>query len=229
MRLLAFDSSLDKTYITLALQSDTSDKISFISQKIKSSSNKYHSAYLVSQIKGILKDNLVDINALDAIAVNIGPGSFTGIRVCLTVAKVIAQQLNTRLLGISSCEILSKSLTNKKPGAVLMDAKRDMFYYYNPYKSKKIYLILRNELVQTAKALQNEGIDIVSDSSVYSILKQEDIETTNYEEQNWPLGDTLATIAINEFKGGIAYEKYQWNMIKPLYVQTPPINDQVHI
>ena len=44
---------------------------------------------------------------IDMIATDIGPGSFTGIRACVTVARVLAQQLNIKAVGVSSLEILS--------------------------------------------------------------------------------------------------------------------------
>ncbi len=45
---------------------------------------------------------------LDCISIDIGPGSFTGIRACTTVARMLAQQLDIKAVGVSSLEILSK-------------------------------------------------------------------------------------------------------------------------
>ena len=72
MQILVFDTSLDKTYITLALQDPNTRVTTFISKKIKSTERKYHSAYLINQIKKILEENIVDINNIDAIGVNKG-------------------------------------------------------------------------------------------------------------------------------------------------------------
>lgn len=54
--------------------------------------------------------SLNDVKPQDVnlIAVNIGPGSFTGIRACVTVARVMAQQLDCKAVGVSSLEILSR-------------------------------------------------------------------------------------------------------------------------
>lgn len=51
-----------------------------------------------------MSKNSVKPQDLDLIAVNIGPGSFTGIRACTTVARVMAQQLDIKAIGISSLE-----------------------------------------------------------------------------------------------------------------------------
>ena len=105
MKILAFDTCLDKTYITLC----DDDKI-IKSEIICSDGENYHSAYLISTIVKVLKEAGLTTNDIDMIATDIGPGSFTGIRACVTVARVLAQQLNIKAVGVSSLEILSEIL-----------------------------------------------------------------------------------------------------------------------
>ena len=89
MNTLAFDTCLDKTYITL----NDGDKITK-SEVIFSDGENYHSAYLISTIVKVLKEANLEPKDIDIIVTDIGPGSFTGIRACVTVARVLAQQLN---------------------------------------------------------------------------------------------------------------------------------------
>ena len=63
---------------------------------------------MLSTIKEILKENNLTPKDVDLIGVNVGPGSFTGIRAALTVAKVMAQELNIKIVQIESLRILSK-------------------------------------------------------------------------------------------------------------------------
>ena len=102
MKILAFDTCLDKMYVTLS-----EDEEILSSKIVTNKDNKYHSAFLISTIKEVLKENDIEPKDLDAIATNIGPGSFTGIRACTTVARTMAQQLNIPAVGISSLKILS--------------------------------------------------------------------------------------------------------------------------
>ena len=102
MKILAFDTCLDKTYVTLF------DGEKYINKTILSTGENYHSAYLISTIVEILKSANLSPNDLDFISTDIGPGSFTGIRACTTVARMLAQQLDIGLVGVSSLEILSK-------------------------------------------------------------------------------------------------------------------------
>ena len=105
MKTLAFDTCLDKTYVTLA-----EDGNIIKSEVILSTGENYHSAYLISTIVKILKGANLTPNDIEEIITDIGPGSFTGIRACTTVARVLAQQLNIKAVGVSSLEILSKIL-----------------------------------------------------------------------------------------------------------------------
>jgi tRNA threonylcarbamoyl adenosine modification protein YeaZ len=222
MQVLVFDTSLDKTYITLALQDNKGEATTYISKKIKSEGKKYHSAYLVSQINNMMQTNVVELKNLDGIGVNIGAGSFTGIRVCLTVARIIAQQLNLRLVGVSSSEILSQVLGSENLSAVALDAKMDMFYYYNPYKKNTIDLISREELLKNAKEM-DKGVSIITDTSTCKFLKDNGIETINFEEKNYPLGEILADITIKRLKSVSKITQCHWSIIKPLYIQNPQV------
>ena len=129
MKILAFDTCLDKTYITLA----EDDKV-LRSETIVSDGQNYHSAYLISTIVKVLKELNLTPKDIDMIATDIGPGSFTGIRACTTVARVLAQQLDIKAVGISSLEILSKILGGND--LVALDARKNKAYiiYCSIYK-----------------------------------------------------------------------------------------------
>lgn len=109
MLVLAFDTALDKMYVALK-----KDEEFLAAEIIENKDGKYHSAFLISTIKNILRDNGFKPQDIDLIVTNEGPGSFTGIRACITVARVMAQTLNCRAIGVSSLEILSK-LAGKNP------------------------------------------------------------------------------------------------------------------
>jgi universal bacterial protein YeaZ len=103
MNLLAFDTCLDKMYITLA-----NDNEILASKIVETTKEHYHSAFLISTIKNILIENHLTPQDIEVIATNIGPGSFTGIRACTTAARVFAQAVNAKTVGVSSLEILSR-------------------------------------------------------------------------------------------------------------------------
>lgn len=93
-------------------------------------SGRTHSTGIMQQLSALLERSNIKKNELQAIAVNIGPGSFTGLRIGLSLAKSLAIALDIPLIGISSEQILSAvgSLSNSYV-AVLIDAQRNNFYY----------------------------------------------------------------------------------------------------
>jgi len=66
-----------------------------------------HSCQVFTLIETLLKASNKKMNQVDAIAVTIGPGSFTGLRVGLMTAKTLAHLNKCLLLGISTLEVLS--------------------------------------------------------------------------------------------------------------------------
>ncbi|EOS55616.1 MULTISPECIES: tRNA (adenosine(37)-N6)-threonylcarbamoyltransferase complex dimerization subunit type 1 TsaB [Paenibacillus] len=66
-----------------------------------------HSAYLVTAIGDCLKAAGLAKQDLDGIAVGVGPGSYTGIRIAVTTAKTLAWSLRLPVYGVSSLAALA--------------------------------------------------------------------------------------------------------------------------
>lgn len=88
-----------------------------------------HSSYLVPSISEAFKNNNIDINELDNIFVGIGPGSFTGTRISVTDAKVLAMCLNVNLIPISSLQEFIYAVDNYDYYVPIIEEKNDNIYY----------------------------------------------------------------------------------------------------
>lgn len=209
MNYLVFDCVLNKTFITLVKD------VEFINKVIESDSENYHSVYLISEIKNILEENSLSLKELDFIGVDVGPASFTGIRVGLCVAKIISSEANLPCVPTPSVEILSK--INGLEEAVFLDARRGSFIFYKP--NGEPLLIKKEEALEVAKEI---NCGIVADSSASKYFIENEIHTTNYEEGMPEIGKILAEISYKKF---ISNNKEVFNPrnIKPLYIQTPPV------
>ncbi len=202
MKILAFDTCLDKMYVTLS-----EDEEILSSKIVTNKDNKYHSAFLISTIKEVLKENNIEPKDLGAIATNIGPGSFTGIRACTTVARTMAQQLNIPAVGISSLKILEQH-AGENP-AVALDARKNCAYF-----------IINGEI---KGAVQIEEVEQMLKAKQYNLLTDDKLQIrlggTSYQKDNYPLGETLAKLAYQKLKS----EECKWQELKPLYIQPPPM------
>ena len=198
---LSFDTCLDKTYITL----NDNEKI-IKSEVIYSDGENYHSAYLISTIVKILKDTGLEPKDINLIATDIGPGSFTGIRACVTVARVLAQQLNIKTVGVSSLEILSNILGDND--LVALDARKNKAYIYDGEIKGAIDLEDVDKLVK--------GRRVITDNSLKARISQNAELAISYQEGCYPLGDILSKLALKK-------EATDWRKLKPLYIQPPPV------
>ena len=204
MKILVFDTCLDKMYIALAENEHVLD-----SKIVTNKDNKYHSAFLMSTIKEILKSHDLLPQDLDAVGTNIGPGSFTGIRACTTVARVMAQQLGIKAVGISSLEILAQITPGGTNPAVALDARKNAAYLYIDGEIKG--------------AIQLEEVEQLVGRGDYYLITDNKLQGRlggiSYQQEDYNLGEILAKLT---------YEKLQtqdckWQELKPLYIQPPPM------
>ena len=98
----------------------------------------------------VLKEAVADINTVDKIFVVNGPGSSTGIRVGVTIAKTIGFCLNIPIIKLSELELLATTNTDTKYNVSLIDARRGYVYVGIYDKDLNCYLqdqhILLNDI-----------------------------------------------------------------------------------
>lgn len=204
MKILVFDTCLDKMYIALA-----EDEKILSSKIVTNRDNKYHSAFLISTIKKVLKENNLTPKEIDAVGTNIGPGSFTGIRACTTVARVIAQQLKIPASGVCSLDILSKLNPTNKPTMVALDARKNCAYLHVDNRTQGAI-----QLEKVKSMLKEKDYYLITDDRL-----QKEIGGVSYQQGDYNLGEILAGLAYKKLKT----QENKWENLKPLYIQPPPM------
>jgi len=96
-----------------------------------------HSAVMIPTLKNLLRLTEVKLNELEGIAVSIGPGSFTGLRIGLATAKGLAFSLSIPIAGVNALD--SYALRWKELPGVLCPIirARKGEYYFTFYKKRK--------------------------------------------------------------------------------------------
>lgn len=117
---LFIDTSLED--VSIALVKDDKE-LSLIHENIPGK----HSIYVTKYIDDILKENNLSPESVDEIIVVNGPGSFTGIRIGVTIAKMFAYLENIRIVTITS---LKARVIGEKSNYLLttIDAKHGNYY-----------------------------------------------------------------------------------------------------
>jgi len=93
-----------------------------------------HAEKLMTQVDAVLERSGFSLDQLDGIAVSIGPGSFTGLRIGLSVAKGLAFALDKRVVPVPTLHALAqravhgKIVRNGEFILAALDARRDEVY-----------------------------------------------------------------------------------------------------
>ncbi len=87
-----------------------------------------HSETLMPMIKQILEETNLQLTDMDLLVCDIGPGSFTGIRIGIATIKAFADSLPIKAIGINSLEALSYHFKTCGVVCSLLDAKKDNVY-----------------------------------------------------------------------------------------------------
>lgn len=88
-----------------------------------------HSVGAMPAVEEVLKKAEIKPAELDGIAVSEGPGSYTGVRIGVTVAKTLAWSLQKPLVGVSSLKVLAANArVSNYPVCALFDARRQNIY-----------------------------------------------------------------------------------------------------
>ena len=86
------------------------------------------SSRLLPTIKGALDELKMGVKDINRIIVVNGPGSFTGVRVGVTVAKTLAWAKNIPIIPVSELELLATTKVETNYVVPFIDARRDAFY-----------------------------------------------------------------------------------------------------
>lgn len=135
-----------------------------------------HSRRLIQQVDYVMKESDLDWDQIDAIAVSLGPGSFTGLRIGLSTAKGLVMATDLPLIGVPTLDGLAAQIVSP-PGSkicALLDARKKEVYgaFYetnesgNPEKTGE-YLVMKPEemaqLITEQTILVGDGAEVYRD------------------------------------------------------------------
>ena len=187
--------------------------------------DKYrHSELLTTTIRDILSQNNIGVKDLSAVAIGIGPGSFTGLRIGFSVAKGLCYPHKINLIGISSLKILANSIKSDSEYIIPMINDKGDFYYLS---------IFENGLSEIGTPL----IDKVDSNFINRKIKEDSIIVVNSEDSL----EYINTIVKNKVRVvnnpissinmvDLSYESFKEKRFEnlaysePLYVKKPYVN-----
>ena len=128
MKILAFDSALTSCSAAIIDQGNT------LAER-REERTRGHAEALMPMIEDVRRAAAVDYKDLDLIAVTVGPGSFTGIRVGVAAARGIAIAAGKRAIGVTTLAAMAQRAVTlaDRPSRItsIIDARRDEAYVQN--------------------------------------------------------------------------------------------------
>ena len=165
MKYLFIDTSADNLIIAII----DDDKIIYYSNI---SNGKDTSSKVMPVLDEAFKKTGLNVKDIDKMFVVNGPGSFTGIRVGVTIAKTIGFCLNIPIIPISELELLATTSTDTTYNVSLIDARRG--YVYGAIYDKNLDFFVKEShvlLEQLKKKYPNSYTIITSSNAKIDLLK----------------------------------------------------------
>ena len=151
MATLLLDSS--NTSLSVGIESNCS-LLGFTSYE----SWQSQSEHMIPEIDKLLKEFNLTRKDISGIVTSIGPGSYTGVRISLTIANVIALCLNAPVYPVSSLRVLKDG---EKPSICLINARSNRSYF-GVYEGHKVIV---NDCIKT----NDEVLAYIKEHPEYSI------------------------------------------------------------
>lgn len=216
MKVLAIDTS---NYVMGIALVDGSDVVGELITNLK----KNHSVRVMPAIHQLLQECDIKPSDLEKIVVAHGPGSYTGVRIGVTIAKTLAWTLKIPMVGVSSLEVLAANghffQGNLSP---IFDARRGQVYtgLYAYGKGQLISkksdrIILLTDWLKELKEENQKVLFLGNDLAIHKSAIQEELEDLAvfaYSGLNNPRPSELALI-------GVAREEEDVHSFVPNYIR----------
>lgn len=164
-----------------------------------------HSKYATSYVKKVIDDAGIDANDLDNILVVNGPGSFTGVRIGVTIAKTYGYLINKNIIPVSSLKSLAISSKRRELVMSVISANRSN-YYVGIYDSEY------NGVIQEQFVSRDRLLELISEYNPYIVSN--DFNVVGVNKFNKVNLDVLEIVEYYKDKTSVNYHALVPNYLK---------------
>lgn len=159
MKTLILDSATNKLYVSLVI-----DEI--VVYETYTSSEKGHAKTIMVEIENACKKGGIELINVDKVIVGIGPGSYTGVRMAVTVGKMMATMAESiKLYSISTLVLMASGFDGKVLSTI--DARRGNCFGMIYDMNSDLYV--QNEALYERALLENNEFNYKVDENEYKV------------------------------------------------------------
>ncbi|MBQ2938033.1 MAG: tRNA (adenosine(37)-N6)-threonylcarbamoyltransferase complex dimerization subunit type 1 TsaB [Clostridia bacterium] len=211
MKILCIDTS--SNLCSVAILENTT-----LINKLELNNGLTHSETLMPLIKNLLDSSKINLKDIDLLAVDIGPGSFTGLRIGIATVKAFSDSLNIPCVGISSLEILAYNIKDNGIICSTIDCKNNNCYFALYELNSNNYTILEEPQADSIENIMNLLNSKYTNKSIYFVGDGIKKETSS----NYLNIENLGIAAFKKFNDNFINEN-----ILPLYLKKPQAQQQL--
>ena len=167
-----------------------------------------HAKEIFKRIDDVLNLANTSIEELDFLAVGIGPGRFSGLRVSISAIKSISYVLNKPIIAISSLEIIAREMmqkNNKEKAILIEDAGRGNLYIGSYALKNHEFIKLSDDRVANINEIEISETDaLIAGSGIirYPDLKIDSNSLLNQNGEEYLNSRTMIDHALEQFNKG---------------------------
>lgn len=197
MRLIAIETA---TLIGSIAIADDEKLISELTLNIKAT----HSEKLMAAIDHLMELSGLTLNDMDAIAVSIGPGSFTGLRIGLSAAKGLSYGSGKPLIGIPTLDALASNLSfSRYLVCPILDARKGEVYTAIYSKNEKVADDMAVKPASLIEMIKEDTVFLGDGVSAYRNLLKEQLRGLYHEAPlplQLPKASNVAILALDRLR-----------------------------
>ena len=224
MKILSIDTSSKICSISIIEANDNNFEILV---EHNSNDEKKHSQKLMPIIKYSFDETNLTLDNIDLIAVCVGPGSFTGIRIGVSTAKAFSDAKNIPIIGITSLESLVYNVSNSGIIIPIIDAKNSNAYSA-VFSHEKDYNLEHENIADNINAILDKFISYINtDTNIYFVgdgaILNKKLINQKYQNSNIYFSDNNLQSSVS--LANAAYKKYSLgkygysNTVSPIYLR----------
>ncbi len=188
-----------------------------------------HGKALVPSLEEMFRSLGLEAEDVDLIAVSHGPGSYTGLRVGVTCAKVLAYTLGRPLVAVSTLDVLAENAPRGEGRVVcpVLDARREQVYACIYRCTEGLWRRVSQPMVVYPQKLLEElpRPALVFGDGAVKYREVFGVNGISFGEENMAVAgaSVVARLGQRSFEGGEVIDPYR---LQPLYMRVPEAEEK---
>lgn len=160
-----------------------------------------HSAELFITLEKLLNDTGQTIQSVKEVYITVGPGSFTGLRIAVTAAKMLGFSQNMKIIAVDAMDVIAENVTRHSQAtgqqfdciATILDAKKNLFYAAVFDRTDGIWqkilgtdIVTAEQLLHWLQANNKTNVGLLGEGLVYYANQFDSSLTHVLDKQYWP-------------------------------------------